>query len=362
MARKINGIDVIESPLDVKDCIEQINRVSGGGKVKAEYHSLIDEHDFICRVAFLDGTDDISSPDKNGVEKEAYLRLSYSVDYDSDGYPEISPHLKGINCDVTDYGDIRENLESDFAERYCKEEGRDVKPMAGLERYDMEEYDDVKENVYHESMDFINRLSEEAFDFGYDTLGEAVKVYLNHYCKTGVSSLVAEDLRNFFVCENEHDWETDKSFRESVACAKKLIAIAKSEDKAFADMMDEWGHGCHSRDIKDALIRGVAGYVADNYEDLQFVVAYNLVNNGYTDKYLEDYAKTIMGGYVLEVIKDDKSGKASYDTKEELSHLRKYVNFYAGLDVLVAEREEKMQTIEKNDVAPHKTKVNYESK
>ena len=86
---KINGVNVINNPLEIKECIDHINRVTGDEPVKAEYNSLINEQNFICRIEYFDGTDDISLPDKNGVPKKVYLRLPYDVAYDDEDYPEI---------------------------------------------------------------------------------------------------------------------------------------------------------------------------------------------------------------------------------------------------------------------------------
>ncbi len=125
---KINGVNVINNPLEIKECIDYINRVTGGEPVKAEYNSLVNEQNFICRIEYFDGTDDISLPDKNGVSKEVYLRLPYDVEYDDEDYPEIILYFKGLRLKITDenYMDIRDDLEMEFTKRYQIKESEDI--------------------------------------------------------------------------------------------------------------------------------------------------------------------------------------------------------------------------------------------
>jgi len=192
----------------------------------------------------------------------------------------------------------------------------------------------------------IDILYEE---YAWDTLGEQLQALVEHYSKTGIVSSVANDLKELFTNKDMDGWvavpDLDYVGTQN-GCFAKLMSIASSESEEFTKVIkktkDEYQF--------DGIKRGLEGYIRDHYEELQFEVAYNLVKNGYTDENIEAYAETIQDGYVRDVMNDDKAGVTEYDTKKELSYLEREVDFYNRLDTLVAERTEKMQTIEKNDV------------
>lgn len=218
--------------------------------------------------------------------------------------------------------------------------------------------DGYSRDIQHEYYDFTEKVEDEYETYGWDILGRQLYDLIDHYSKTGVVSLVAEDLRNMFRYPNTHDWDMYEPQKEGLLkktnlCADKLIEIASSENEEFKKVVTE----TKGTPFYDALMRGVSGYVREEYENLQFMIADNLVKNGYIDENIEAYAETIQDGYIRDVINDDKTGVTEYDTKEELSHFKEEVDFYNRLDTLVAERAEKMQTIGKSDVQTEQNKA-----
>lgn len=209
--------------------------------------------------------------------------------------------------------------------------------------------DGYSRDIQHEYNDFTEKVENEYETYGWDILGRQLYDLIDHYSKTGVVSLVAEDLRNMFRYPNTHDWDMYEPQKEGFIrkcnlCADKLIGIASSENEEFKKVITE----TKNTPFYDALMRGISGYVREEYEKLQFVIADNLVKNGYADEYLKAYAEQIEGGYIREVMNDDKLCVTDYDTKEELSHYRDYVEFYEALDKLTD--DSKMASISKNDV------------
>lgn len=215
----------------------------------------------------------------------------------------------------------------------------------------MNKLDREIENNFWDIQCKIDTMYEE---YAYDTLGEQLQELIKHYSRTGVVSLVADDLKELFTSKDMDGWVAVPDWVGTQnGCFAKLISIASSESEEFAKVIkktkDEYQF--------DGIKRGLEGYIRDYYKELQFEVAYNLVKNGYTDENIEAYAETIQDGYIREVMNDDKAGVTEYDTKDELSYYEREVDFYNRLDTLVAERTEKMQTIGKSDVQTEQNKA-----
>lgn len=212
--------------------------------------------------------------------------------------------------------------------------------------------DGYSRDIQHEYYDFTGKVEDEYETYGWDILGKQLYDLIDHYSKTGVVSLVAEDLRNMFRYPNTHDWDMYEPQKEGLIrktnlCADKLIAIALSENEEFKKVVTE----TKGTPFYDALMRGISGYVREEYESLQFMIADNLVKNGYTDEYIKAYAEQIEGGYIRDVMNDKKNLKPeeiNYDIDRELSSFRDYVAFYEALDKLTD--DSKMASISKNDV------------
>ena len=215
----------------------------------------------------------------------------------------------------------------------------------------------VSEDIRHKYYEFQNEISEKYEQYAWNVLGEQMEELLDYYSSVAVSGLVAESLRELFTKDTIQDWVDERNnnsrlYIRNDACVSKLISAVSADNLEFYNVIKE----SKESPYWDDMCRGFYGYIGENYERIRFLVANNLVKNGYTDEYIEAYAEKIEDGYVRDVMNDKKNLKPeeiNYDIDRELHSFRDYVGFYERLDKLKEERDDKSTDVNKDENDEH---------